>query len=588
MKKKLTRKHILIASIVVVAVLVLVIIGVVIYAKNFLSAETSIRDDWSVKTGDLLLTDEELNISIFEDSVESSINIIQILPEEYEEEAFTFYDERVQERLAATIVKMSDGSSRTLDSPLVVINPFGTASNSLYFYFNTNRAGSIRYTIHVEDDSIPDFTANAYEGGSLTKRHEFQMIGLVPGRENTVTLELLGKNGNVINSMTFTVTMPETTSGYPIQLDTETGSSTVALSDGLYAMIRVGGYTGYAFFYDNSGIMRYEMILEGYGLDRILWNEGNMLTCVSAYKMAEFNRLGQAVAIYETGKYELHHDMVLTGDGSIVALASDTEDELNLEDMLIGIDLETKEVTELIDFKDIFSDYYENDASSLTATDEFFWLAGKKDWIHLNTIQYLPEDDSVIVSSRETSTIIKIKNIHEEPQLDYLIGDEQYWKDTPYAEYAYTQSGDFVPQYGQHTVEYVADDSLPDGQYYLRMYNNNYWVNGTRDDYDPENLPDSVGTVLTSDSLTSQVYTYLVDENAHTFSLVSSYDVPYSSIVSNVTPCGDNYVVNSGTAQVFGEYDADGNLIRQFSYDCDLQTYRVMKDSFETFWFSFS
>ena len=76
MKKKLTRKHILIASIVVVAVLVLVIIGVVIYAKNFLSAETSIRDDWSVKTGDLLLTDEELNISIFEDSVESSINII--------------------------------------------------------------------------------------------------------------------------------------------------------------------------------------------------------------------------------------------------------------------------------------------------------------------------------------------------------------------------------------------------------------------------------------------------------------------------------------------------------------------------------
>ena len=120
------------------------------------------------------------------------------------------------------------------------------------------------------------------------------------------------------------------------------------------------------------------------------------------------------------------------------------------------------------------------------------------------------------------------------------------------------------------------------------MYNNNYWVNGTRDDYDPENLPDSVGTVLTSDSLTSQVYTYLVDENAHTFSLVSSYDVPYSSIVSNVTPCGDNYAVNSGTAQVFGEYDADGNLIRQFSYDCDLQTYRVMKDSFETFWFSFS
>ena len=213
----------------------------------------------------------------------------------------------------------------------------------------------------------------------------------------------------------------------------------MCIRDSLYAMIRVGGHTGYAFFYDNNGVMRYEMVLEGYGLDRILWYEGNMTVCASAYKIAQINRLGQVTAVYDTEGFELHHDMVLQGDeGKIVALASDESDEVNLEDMAIEVDLETGEVKELLDFKEIFSDYYENDASELTATDEFFWLAGQKDWIHLNTVQYLPEDDSVIVSSRETSTIIKIKNVHSGPEIDYLIGDEDFWKGTPYEEYSYT------------------------------------------------------------------------------------------------------------------------------------------------------
>ena len=67
---------------------------------------------------------------------------------------------------------------------------------------------------------------------------------------------------------------------------------------------------------------------------------------------------------------------------------------------------------------------------------------------------------------------------------------------------------------------------------------------------------------------------------------MDSFDVPYSSIVSNVTPVGDNYVVNSGCSMVFGEYTQDGTLIREYSYECTLQTYRVMKGDFIGFWFA--
>lgn len=86
----------------------------------------------------------------------------------------------------------------------------------------------------------------------------------------------------------------------------------------------------------------------------------------------------------------------------------------------------------------------------------------------------------------------------------------------------------------------------------------------------------------------SYVYRYLVDENAGTYELIASFAVPYSSIVSNVAhaPAGTNYVVNSGIDNTFGEYDESGELIREFSYTCTLQGYRVFKHDFAGFWFA--
>ena len=230
----------------ILAVLAAVIAGVFLYARSFLSAETAIREDWSIDTGDLLASDEALNVSVFDADVPSSISISRVLPAENEEEGFTYYDENVQKRLAAAIVKLAGTGEFSMEQPLAVLNPFGTGSNGLYLYFNTKRAGNIRYTIHVENEAVPDYTATAYERVSTRTRHEFQMIGLVPGEENTVTMELLGKKGKVLSTSSFTITMPEAMSGYSTLLDSEDGESTAELSDGLYAMIRVGGHTGYA------------------------------------------------------------------------------------------------------------------------------------------------------------------------------------------------------------------------------------------------------------------------------------------------------------------------------------------------------
>lgn len=578
------KKKILVGVAVLVVLAAVVLTGVLVVSKYLVGGEKRTRDKWEVETGTYTFTDDEINVQMYRQPVEASIEVAQILPGEYEQEGFTYYNEEVQQRLAQSLMTMMAGGEFTMEAPLAVLNPFGTGSNGLYLYFNTDTNCQIRYTVTTEDESIPAYTATANSAQEFGKVQEFLLIGLVPGLENEVTLEAVNRQGEVKQSFPFTIQMPETTSGHANRLEATEGDSTAEMSEGLFYAMGLSDYYGYTFFFDNNGILRYEMLLDGYHSDRILSLGDQILACVGSNKIARISRIGQVLQVYDLGRFELHHDFNWGPDGELVALATNTEGE-TVEDQLISINMESGEVTLLVDFRALMNSYFVT-TEKVAANSSFFWQAGLWDWLHLNSVQYLAEEDAVVVSSRETSTILKVKNVHEEPAIDWMIGDDAFWEGTEFAQYSLTKEGDFTPQYGQHDVTVIYDDSLPEGQYYLRMFDNNYWANSTRTEYTPS-LPDSVGQALTEDeSIVSHVYYYLVDENAGTFQLAWSFDVPYSSVVSNVQLLeGGNYVVNSGVPQVYGEYDAEGNLIRQFQYHSMMNGYRVMKDDFVGYWF---
>ena len=601
--KKKILKIIGIIAIIIISIIVIAIAAVVYVAKNFVAEEKEIRSSWSVETGELLQNNEELDINVYEASVNSDLKVIQLEPIEINEEGFTYYFEDVQDRLTNAIVTIKEEMSDewTAENPLAVLNPFGTGSNGLYMYFETDLETSVTYTIHVDDESISDYTATAQnvwldtentDSSTYTTEHEFQIVGLVPGKTNEVTLTITGSWGAVRQVVSFSIDMPETVSEYDVQLEYTDGDSTEELSSGLYAMVRTNGYLGYGFFYDNSGTMRYEMVLEGLGLDRILSVDNDIVVCVSANKIARIDGLGRVIKTYSLGDYELHHDINFGVDENVIVALVEESESVYLEDIVIEIDLDTGEVTELVNFTELMSDYVEEYTHIIGVTDDFFWQAGSNDWIHLNTIQWLDGEDSMIVSSRETSSIIKVANVHSSPEVTYLAGDSDFWEGTSYEDLCLEQVGDFTPQYGQHTVEYDGayieeDGTESESKYYLLLYNNNYWALSTRYDYEPD-LDDIVSTSLYGDDDdVSLVYRYLIDEEAGTYELVDSFEVPYSSIVSSVNhaPDSDNYVVNSGVAKVFGEYDSDGNLIREYSYECEMQSYRVFKSDFVGFWY---
>lgn len=578
-KRKILKRLIIAAVCVVCAVVVFEIV-----VRVMMDSEMRSRDDWNVQVGEHQYTSEERAVSVYDASVESTISVSRIVPDEYEEDGFTYYDEDVQQRLGQQLMEMV-GQDASMDAPLAILDPFGTGSNGLLLSFQTERRSQIRYTVHTTSAELPDYTAVAQssaDGNSFSRNHCFLLIGLVPGETNEVTLEALGERGRVQQTVTFTINMPEAISGYANQLDTTDGDSTAALTDGLYYAMGLGDYYGYTFFFDNDGVLRYEMVLEGFHSDRFLYTDGGLYTCISSRKIALMSPLGQAVRVYDLGQYELHHDINWGPDGTILALVNDTEQD-TVMDVVISLDPATGEVSEVVDFSELMDGYYGEMTHPVPITGGSFWQAGEDDWLHLNSVQYMEKDDSILVSSRETSTIIKVSDIGGTPTLSAFIGDPAFWADTPYAGLCYAMDGDFVAQYGQHDVELVADDSLEDGQYLLRMYDNNYWSLSTRDGYDPE-LADSVSTSLTSGDA-SYITFYLVDDNAKTFSLVEQHAVPYSAIVSNAQEIGGNFVVNSGVAHQFGEYDSDGNLIRAFDYDCMMNGYRVMKGDFVGYWF---
>ena len=585
MALKKHKKLLLILLAVIVVLVITVPIVVVMVSKLFTAQEHAVRTDWSFETGDVFAENEEWQVEFAEAQLGDGLRAIQLAPKDIEDEDFTFYDLEVQQRLEGALESVKQSMDWTATTPLAVLNPYGTGSNGLYLYFTTELDTQVSYTVHVDDPEIPDFTATAADasGEEYTRTHEFQLIGLVPGETNEVTLTITGSWGKTRQVVTFTVDMPETTSGYDTRLTVTDGTSTQEQAEGLFTMMRVNGHLGYGFFFDDAGVLRYEMVLEGFGLDRILFDGNEIVTCVSSTKLARINGLGQVTQVYDLGNFELHHDIGFGAEGEVLALAEEIGAE-TVEDRLLSIDLETGEVTELIDFSQLMESYFST-TRPVGPSDAFFWQAGEWDWLHLNSVQYMPEDDSVIVSSRETSALIKVTGVHSDPQVDWLAGDERVWEGTEYEDLCLTQEGDFVPQYGQHCVEYLRDGE-EEGVYYLALYNNNYWATSSRDDLTLD-VADSVGTDLYgTGSETSQVYVYRIDENARTYSLESSFDVPYSSIVSNGSLCGDagNWVVNSGVSMVFGEYDAAGQLIREYAYECTMQNYRTFKYDM-TIWF---
>ncbi|MBW3082900.1 aryl-sulfate sulfotransferase [Bifidobacterium phasiani] len=500
------------------------------------------------------------------------------------------YQAMMDERLAAE----RDAGDHGLDDIFVKENPYGTNTTSLYVYFTTDEPAAVSYT--VASEGYPDFRADACQGDAAdadgyATAHEFLVLGLIPDQANTITLTVTGRDGT-LEERVVEHDGPSLLGTEEVRLDRPvTASDGTDLGGGLYAILgNDSDDQDFMFYYDAEGVLRGEIPILFYRSHRLLFDDdGLMWFSASTETMVGMNRLGRLEKILDLGdRFILHHDYAFDADQNLVLLATELDREDScVQDQVIKLDTDTGEVTRLLDLGEMFPDYKMStdhagiDESDLTAT-------GRWDWIHLNTIQMLP-DGSAIFSARETSTIIKVDDLEGTPSLEWMIGEPSVWDGTEYQATFLDKDGDFPDTGGQHSVTYAPDDSLPDGRYYLYMFDNNYGSAQTRPDFD-WTVIDGVCTKYNvhTEGAASQFRRYLVDENAGTYTEVASFDVPYSPLVSSAQQLDDGRIlIDSGMQGLFGVYDGDGTLVAQYRMALNTSyIYRVYRYDFEGFYFA--
>lgn len=555
----------------ILILLVLVLIGLLIYfvGKNIYTnkMKKNVKDKEWVYDNTLITHNNSYGEDIFSISKHKMIDV---------------YNMNYQDAVDKRINEIVD-DSYTLAYPLVIYNPYGTNNLGVNVYFETEEEMEISYIISVGDEKIPNYsnTLNNDVSGNYTKEHAYQIIGLVPGYKNVIDLVGKTKDGKEVTStIFFDATKIKVNSD--VLVKTVEGRSTEDMEDGLFVLFGLDkAFNANNYIYDNNGVLRADLVIEDYRSDRIEFIDGKLYYSYNNDGIGVINRLGRIEKEYLLDGYEMHHDYVYDKENNkfLILVNSDKEKNKTIEDLIISLDLETGEIKEVVDMKDLMPDIYKE--AKMPESGVNTYGGSGLDWIHLNSLSIV-DNGEIVVSGRELSSIISIKNIYSDPEIKYIITDEDVFEDTKYEDLVFEQKGEFVPQAGQHTITYVSDSSLGKGKYYLELYNNNYASSVTRESFPWDNYQ-GVGDF--TDGYASQYYKYLVDENKGTYKLVKEFDVAYSSIVSSIQDVGDNHVTSSGRSNCYAEYDNNGVLIKQFNYTSQKYAYRVFKYNFDKIWF---
>lgn len=490
------------------------------------------------------------------------------------------YQLSTQEKIQEQLLQLIESQTATFTQPLIVSNPFLTNTTGLYLAFSTDEAVKISYRIDAQ--GYPSFEKNLKQNEEYATSHQYQIIGCIPNVDNLITLTATTQDGQQ-QQMQFHYTPPKlsTTSEMNYQLSKQ--ESDESLSEGLFAVIGNQAGEKATYLVDNDGYIRAEMPIVNYNSMRLVFNDQQeMFMAVSDSKIVKLNALGQVKQVIDLANtdYLMHHDYILNDKNQLIALATSKTAKKQagyVEDRIITIDLSTQEVTEIANFEELLPDLYKK----ATGIEEHSNNKGYLDPVHINSLQ-LADNQQLLVSSRETSTILALKpdeqGIH---QLEYMMGDEAIWQGVgECGQLLLEKEGSFTSQYGQHSITYETAEDLSAGQYYLSLFNNNSTIMDSRIDISLTEIADKTA------GKTSKYMKYLVDEKTNSYKLVESFDVPYSAYVSSVQNYQNHIIVDSGQQATFAEYTNSGKLIQRFTQKTDTKyLYRVYKYDFKNYYF---
>ena len=398
----------------------------------------------------------------------------------------------------------------TLESPNVVLNPYGNSPLTALVMFTTDEETEVEVTIKGKDKNST-FT-HTFESA---KEHYLPIYGLYANKENEVILKV-GEESKTLKIKT--EALPDN-----MALPTSVTAKKDKLGNDLYFF--TPSSSGYTVAYDVNGDVRW--YLTNYALwkvDRL--ENGNLLLSTerlvnSPYYMTgmyEMTLLGKIVKEYSLpGGY--HHDYYEMPNGNFL-VASDNFSSGTVEDYIVEMDRNTGEIVKTFDLTKILN---KEDGKSENWT--------QYDWFHNNSVWYDKKTNSITLSGRHMDAVINLD--YETGKLNWIIGDPTNWSEE-YQKYFFTPVGDdFEWQWSQHAAMIT-----PEGYVFILDNGNN--KSKIESEYVPASKSYTRGVMYkidTENMTIEQIWEYGKERG-------SSFYSPYISDVDYLDQ--NHYIVHSG------------------------------------------
>lgn len=266
--------------------------------------------------------------------------------------------------------------------PYIKVNPYGITPLSALIKFKTTELTKVTIIVkgsNQESDLIKEFNKFKIE-------HEYPILGLYPKIENNIILKIENKEGKIKTKKLKIKTEELSYIKTPNYIVTSKKDK----QNKFYYTTGNGTY-----IYDEYGNIRYyldnELAKWTYKLrnGKIIGEVGN--------KLYEFNMLGKLVKEYNLEEYSsYHHGIYEMLNGNILEIGSkkgtkkieNGKEVVTGNDILIEIDRNTGKIIKEWDLGEVL--------------DTTRYVIGKSsyDWLHTNSVQYIPEENSLLFSAR--------------------------------------------------------------------------------------------------------------------------------------------------------------------------------------------
>ena len=487
-------------------------------------------------------------------------------------EAHAFVEKAIasQQKIEEQLIAYYKAGTYTFTEPLVIQDPYRAAPLTALLIFDTTE--NCQIGVHVpgkDDQSAVDYTFAGFQ-----QHHEIPVYGLYAGTLNHITISKQTENGEVAQT----------------EIDLQTESLPIYIHTITVDQVDPARYSpGFNFtfldrkeIFDIDGNVRWYStqnswlvftklkngrFLFTYGMDN---KEGNIVM--------ERDLLGKIYAIYEIPG-GIHHDIHELPNGNLLITSSDLKSD-TVEDYVIEVDRNNGHIVRSFDLKDTL------DAARPRQIGMF-----ASDWLHLNSIYYDPSDQTIIISSRAQSAVIKMT--YPDMQIKWILGPHDNWSEK-FQPYLLTPVGEnFEWSWSQHHATlYDPDNSDGDFTDILLFDNGPYRSFDPASVYSPaEGYSRVVHYRINEASMTvEQVWQYGKENGSATFSYMvgSAYRLTNGNVLGtwgNIVrdalgnPITDTEENSTERTKVIEVDPSNSNVVFEFTLP-DTRTYRVLRAGF--------